>query len=41
MTTVTGLFDDYQDASDAVGKLKAIGVPQNNISGLRRTAAQP
>ena len=32
MTTVTGLFDDYQDASDAVGELAAIGVPRDDIS---------
>jgi hypothetical protein len=32
MTTVTGLFDDYQDASDAVGELEAIGVPRDDIS---------
>ncbi|TGS35670.1 hypothetical protein EN827_33270, partial [Mesorhizobium sp. M1D.F.Ca.ET.184.01.1.1] len=32
MTTVTGLFDDYQDASDAVSELEAIGVPRDDIS---------
>lgn len=32
MTTVTGLFDDYQDASDAVGELEATGVPRDDIS---------
>ena len=32
MTNVTGLFDDYQDASDAVGELEAIGVPRDDIS---------
>lgn len=32
MQTVTGLFDDYQDAADAVGELEAIGVPRSEIS---------
>ncbi|ESW67549.1 hypothetical protein NKI32_00005 [Mesorhizobium sp. M0761] len=32
MKTVTGLFDNYDDASDAVGELEAIGVPQADIS---------
>ncbi|AZO03112.1 MAG: hypothetical protein EOS81_19435 [Mesorhizobium sp.] len=32
MTTVTGLFDDYQDAADAVSELEAIGVPRDDIS---------
>lgn len=32
MRTVTGLFDDYTDASSAVSELEAIGVPSNDIS---------
>jgi hypothetical protein len=32
MTTVTGLFDDYQDALGAVRQLEAIGVPRDDIS---------
>ncbi|PBB37257.1 hypothetical protein [Mesorhizobium sp. WSM3868] len=32
MRTVTGLFDNYDDASDAVGELEAIGVPHSDIS---------
>lgn len=32
MKTVTGLFDDYDDASDAVGELEASGVPHGDIS---------
>jgi len=32
MQTVTGLFDDYEDASDAVGELEASGVPHADIS---------
>jgi hypothetical protein len=32
MKTVTGLFDNYDDASDAVGELEASGVPHGNIS---------
>ncbi|WP_322416035.1 hypothetical protein [Mesorhizobium huakuii] len=32
MKTVTGLFDNYDDASDAVGELEASGVPHANIS---------
>ena len=32
MKTVTGLFDDYEDATDAVGELEAIGVPNSDIS---------
>jgi hypothetical protein len=32
MKTFAGLFDDYQDASDAVGELRAIGVPNADIS---------
>lgn len=32
MKTVTGLFDNYEDASDAVGELEASGVPHADIS---------
>lgn len=32
MRTVTGLFDDYSDASDAVGELVASGIPDSDIS---------
>ncbi|BCG96717.1 hypothetical protein [Mesorhizobium sp. 131-2-1] len=32
MKTVTGLFDNYDDASDAVGKLEASGIPHSDIS---------
>ena len=32
MKTVTGLFDNYDDASDAVGELEASGVPRADIS---------
>jgi hypothetical protein len=32
MKTVTGLFDNYDDASDAVGELEASGIPHSDIS---------
>ncbi|RUZ96234.1 MULTISPECIES: hypothetical protein [unclassified Mesorhizobium] len=32
MKTVTGLFDNYDQASDAVGELEATGVPHDDIS---------
>lgn len=32
MKTVTGLFDNYDDASDAVGELEASGIPHADIS---------
>lgn len=32
MKTVTGLFDNYDDASDAVGELEATGIPHADIS---------
>src|SRR2546423_14358744 len=32
MKTVTGLFDNYDDASDAVRELEASGVPHGDIS---------
>ena len=38
MTTVTGLFDDYQDAADAVSELEAIGVPRDDISIVANNA---
>jgi hypothetical protein len=48
MQTITALFDDYDDASDAVGELESIGVPAadisivaNNADGRHQTAASP
>jgi len=32
MKTLTGLFDDYDDAKDAVGELEAMGIPHSDIS---------
>ncbi|MEK1871197.1 MAG: general stress protein, partial [Rhizobium altiplani] len=32
MRTITGLFDDYNDASSAVSALEAAGIPSNDIS---------
>ncbi|QKC85374.1 hypothetical protein [Mesorhizobium sp. NZP2077] len=32
MKTITGLFDTYDDANDAVGELEATGVPRSDIS---------
>jgi len=32
MRTITGLFDDYDDASNAVSRLEAIGIPHSDIS---------
>ncbi|WP_214477222.1 general stress protein [Mesorhizobium sp. dw_380] len=32
MKTVAGLFENYDDAADAVGELEATGVPHSNIS---------
>jgi len=32
MKTVTGLFDNYDDASDAVGELEATGIARSDIS---------
>lgn len=32
MKTVTGLFDNYDDAADVVGELEASGVPRSDIS---------
>jgi hypothetical protein len=36
--TVTGLFDDYTDASSAVSALESIGVPTNDISIVSNNA---
>lgn len=38
MQTVTGLFDDYDDANDAVGELVATGVPRDEISLVANNA---
>ncbi|WP_457154857.1 general stress protein [Mesorhizobium sp. P5_C1] len=38
MKTVTGLFDNYDDASDAVGELEATGIPHSNISIVANNA---
>jgi hypothetical protein len=40
MKTVTGLFDDYSDASAAVGALEARGVPSSDISIVSNNAAE-
>ena len=32
MKTITGLFDDYDDAAGAVSELQAIGVPDADIA---------
>ncbi|MGN6537887.1 MAG: general stress protein [Mesorhizobium sp.] len=32
MRTVSGLYDDYDDAQDAVGELEASGIPSSDIS---------
>ncbi|MBZ9796099.1 general stress protein [Mesorhizobium sp. ES1-4] len=32
MKTLTGLYDNYDDAANAVGELEAMGVPHSNIS---------
>jgi len=37
--TVTGLFDDYTDASSAVNALEAAGVPSDDISIVSNNAA--
>jgi hypothetical protein len=36
--TVTGLFDNYDDASDAVGELEAAGIPHSDISIVGKQA---
>ncbi|WP_049735289.1 general stress protein [Rhizobium ecuadorense] len=38
MRTVTGLFDDYTDASSAVSELEAAGIPSNDISIVSNNA---
>ena len=38
MKTVTGLFDNYDDANDAVGELVATGVPRDDISIVANNA---
>ena len=38
MRTVTGLFDDYTDASSAVSALEAAGVPSDDISIVSNNA---
>lgn len=40
MRTVTGLFDDYADASAAVGELETAGVRSNDISIVSNNADQ-
>lgn len=36
MKTVTGLFDDYDDAADAVGELEAMGIPNSGHQHRRQ-----
>ncbi|PBB17842.1 hypothetical protein [Mesorhizobium sp. WSM4313] len=38
MQTITALFDDYDDAADAVGVLESIGVPSSDISIMANNA---
>jgi hypothetical protein len=38
--TVTGLFDNYDDASDAVGELEASGVPHADISIVANNSSE-
>lgn len=38
MRTVTGLFDDYDDASAAVSELERAGVPSSDISVVASNA---
>ncbi len=38
MKTVTGLFDNYDDANDAVGELVATGVPRDDVSIVANNA---
>ena len=38
MQTVTGLFDNYDDASNAVGELEATGIPHSDISIVSNNA---
>ena len=39
MKTITGLFDSYDDATDAVGELEATGVPHEDISIVANNSA--
>jgi hypothetical protein len=38
MQTITALFDDYDEAADAVGALESIGVPTSDISIMANNA---
>ncbi|BCM17938.1 hypothetical protein [Mesorhizobium sp. J8] len=38
MQTITALFDDYDDAADAVGALESTGVPPSDISIMANNA---
>ncbi|AZO62105.1 MAG: hypothetical protein E5X23_20340 [Mesorhizobium sp.] len=38
MQTITALFDDYDDAADAVGELESMGVPPSDLSILANNA---
>ncbi|TIT08947.1 MAG: hypothetical protein E5W74_21600 [Mesorhizobium sp.] len=38
MQTITALFDDYDDAADAVGALESTGVPSSDISIMANNA---
>ncbi|MBA1144738.1 general stress protein [Mesorhizobium neociceri] len=38
MQTITALFDDYEDASDAVSELEAMGMPISDISIVANNA---
>lgn len=38
MQTITALFDDYDDAADAVGELESMGVPASEISIVANNA---
>ncbi|MBZ9742582.1 MULTISPECIES: general stress protein [unclassified Mesorhizobium] len=40
MKTVTGLFDNYDDASDVVGELEASGVPEADISIVANNSSE-
>lgn len=38
MQTITALFDDYDDAADAVGELESMGVPPSDLSIIANNA---
>ncbi|MBZ9761175.1 hypothetical protein LB553_09835 [Mesorhizobium sp. CA8] len=38
MQTITALFDDYDDAADAVGELESMGVPTSDLSIVANNA---